>query len=73
MIVLVISPSSELGITLHFVFWIPYYSRNILSNFKIFVIRIDWLASGSTCSLSQLVWSTDFVGFGAQILLGSGP
>ena len=69
-LVLVISLSSELGTTLHFCCWIPYSSRNILSNF---ISRLDRLAFGSTTSSSQLVWSIDFGGFGAQILLSSSP
>ena len=36
-IVLIISPSSELGIMHHFFSWIPYSSRNILSNFQDFL------------------------------------
>ena len=54
-----------------FFFWIPYSSRNILSNFQNFLSWLNWLASGSTGSSSQLVWSSDFCGFGAKILLGS--
>ena len=54
-LVFVISPSFELGITLHFFCWIPYSSRNILSNFQNFLSRIDRLAFGSTGYSSQLV------------------
>ena len=42
-------------------------------NFKIFLNRLDQLASGSTGSSSQLIWSTDFGNFGAQFLHGLGP
>ena len=40
---------------------------------KIFLNRIYWLASDSTSSSSQLVWSTDFGDFGVQFLHGLGP
>ena len=42
-------------------------------NFKIFLNQLDQLASSSTGSSSQLVWSTDFGDFGAQFLHGLGP
>ena len=35
-IILIISPFSELGIAYRFFSWIPHSSRNILSNFQIF-------------------------------------
>ena len=41
--------------------------------FKIFINRIDRLASGSTGSSSQLIWNTNFGYFGAQFLHGLGP
>ena len=50
-------------------FRIPYYSRNILSNVQKFS-QLPFCSVGSLC---QIVWSTDFGGFGTQILLGSGP
>ena len=72
-LVLVISPSYELGITLHFFFGFLILKGTFYQIFKIFLSRIDQLASDSTGSSSQLVWSIDFGGFGAQILLCSGP
>ena len=68
-LVLVISPSSELGITLPFFVGFLILQGTFC---KIFLNRFDQLAFGSTNSSSQLVWSIDFGGFGAQILLGSG-
>ena len=73
-IVLVISPSSEFEIILHFFFvGFVILQGTFFQIFKIFLSQINWLASGSTSSSIQLVWSTYFGGFRAQILLGSGP
>ena len=36
-LVLIIAPSFKLGIVYHFFSWIPYSSRNILSNFQDFL------------------------------------
>ena len=36
-LVLIVSPSSKLGIKNRFFLWIPYSSRNILSNFQNFL------------------------------------
>ena len=44
-----------------------------MSKFIIFLNQLDWLASGSTGSSGQLVWSADFCDFGAQIPYGSCP
>ena len=44
-----------------------------MSNFIIFLKRLNWLASDSTGSSCQLVWSADFCDFGAQIPYGSCP
>ena len=62
-IVLVISPSSELGISLRFFFGFLILQRTFFQIFKKFLIRLNRLASGSIGSLCQLVWSTYFGDF----------
>ena len=44
-------------------FWIPYSSRNILSNFKKISQPSRPMGTGSTISLCHLVWNTDFGDF----------
>ena len=73
-LILVISPSSKLRITLHFFFFgFLILQGTFFKIFKIFLNRLNWLASDSIGSSSQLVWSTDFGGFGAQVILSSSP
>ena len=49
-LVLIISPSSELGIPHYFLFlfWTPYSSRNILSNFSFFLNQLGTDLAGSS-------------------------
>ena len=62
-LVLVISPSSELQIVLCFFFCFLILQGTFYQFFKIFLSWLDRLASGSTGSLNQLVWSIVFGGF----------
>ena len=70
--VLIISPSSDLGIAHRFFNGLLILQVTFCKNFKIFLNRLDQLASGSIGSSSQLVWSTDFGDFLAQFLHGLG-
>ena len=47
--------------------------RILYQNFKKILNRLTLLASGSSDSSRQLVWSTNFGDFGAQFLHGLGP
>ena len=71
-LVLVISPSSKLGIVSRFFFFELLILQGIFFQNFIFFSQPDRLVgTGSFGSLCQLVWSTDFSDFGAKILLDS--
>ena len=72
-LVLIISLSFDLRIVHRFFYGLIILQETFYQNFKIFLNRIDRLASSSTGSSSQLIWSTDFGDFGAQFLHGLGP
>ena len=69
-LVFFISPSFELEIMHCLFLWIPYSLRNIIPNVNKLLNQLDWLETGSSGSLCQLVQSTNFGDFGFQILLG---
>ena len=48
-LVLIIAPSFKLGIAHHFFSWIPYSSRNILSNFQDFLQPVQPVHRVSRC------------------------
>ena len=76
-LVLVISPSFGVEIMQRFFFFFFFGFLNLKGKFyqifNFFLNCLNLLGTGSARSLCQLVWSTDFGEFGAQILLGSSP
>ena len=70
---MVISPSSELGITHYFFVGLLILQEILCQIFSFFLNRLDRLETGLAGSSGQLVWSTDFGDFGAHRFCGSGP
>ena len=59
--------------TVFFFYGLLILQRILYQNIKKFLNRLNLLASDSSDSSRQLVWSTNFGDFGAQFLHGLGP